>query len=287
MLLRRAIRHAHPLASRGGCCKSNEVLFVRYAGIRGFTLPGAGTTSSEHTSLKRSRGFRSVALLSPAQKPQLAEDATTTAPCTAEEHVLVPLEASNEASPRPEELLLRAPHISDAPCTPEQAAALTASLLDHLKYLDPAALRVRLLNILNSDGNLGVSGVKVLMQQTTGSACSDAEAMGVVRCLAQGSDFTKEKRATASGTDGKDIGELKRLAEVTAYTASPAKTVATYAQVQAAVDAEATVVDARVLPVFATLTLSFTAQGAQFPVCELKKYVSPKSSWFSMRNLYA
>ena len=263
MLLRRALRHAHPLASRGGCCRSNNSL-VAHRDWQVFFLPSAALT--EHTSIRRTRGFRSVALLSPAQKPQLAEDAATTAPSTADCQVSVPLKANNNAPPRPEELLLRAPLHSDAPSTPEHSAALTASLLDHLKYLDPPALRVRLSNSLDSNGNLGMSGVKELMQQTTGSVCSDAEARGVVHCLAQGSDF-QETRPSTSRTDDKSINEPEILAGAAGSTTNPVETVATYAQVQAAVDAEATIVDARVLPVFATLTLSFTAQGAQFPVC--------------------
>jgi hypothetical protein len=173
----------------------------------------------------------------------------------------LPLGTSSRTSLPFEETPQLLPAARIPPASPEHAAALAAALLEHLKYLDPPALRTRLSVFLDADRSLGVSGAKALLQQTlplppTGGVYSDAEVLGVVCCLARGSGGASAAPSHLAGNQGVD-GDDPIAGAVQA---------APYAQVQAAVDAAAAVVDPRVLPVFATLTLSFAAQGTQFPV---------------------
>lgn len=265
MLLRRALRDLPPLASRG-CSGAISSSLFHHVSARGYH-PGAASTAF------RTRGrtaARSLAVLSPTPKPLLAEAAPSSQASTGVPLTL-PLAASPLASLPPEETPQQPP--ATAPATPERAAALAAALLEHLKYLDPPALRGRLSVFLDADGNLAVAGAKALLQQTlpppAGSALySDEDALGVVRCLARGSGAPAAagNRASGEAVDGAQPNAGAAALGTAPASLSSAEAVATYLQVQAAVDAAASVVDPRVLPVFATLTLSFAAQGTQFPV---------------------
>jgi hypothetical protein len=114
--------------------------------------------------------------------------------------------------------------------------------LDRLKYFDDEKIRMTFAAHQNSDGFLDCNGAKSLLRDTTNVSGTDDAAAQVIQKFASPTTTT-----TTGGVDN----NTKRVS---------------FDELKQAVDEAAQSVDPRVMPIFATLTLTFTSQGLQFPV---------------------
>jgi len=145
--------------------------------------------------------------------------------------------------------------LSGGPATPPHPA--TSDLLERLKYLDEPALRVKFAQYERGDGLLDADGVASFLGECGRSVgAAGDEAPHVVRALAA------HGTANTSGGEKGGGGASGIAGDASARTDG----LVSFGSLKVAVDAAARRVDKRVFPIFATLTLSFTSQGTQFPV---------------------
>ena len=127
---------------------------------------------------------------------------------------------------------MAARQLQTGPVGPTQISAVTANLLDELKYLEETDLRVRFEEFdANRDGIIDIDEAHNHLL-STGRCCCCADTKAAARHVVEALD---------GDGDGRVSWDEFKLA------ATPA-------------------VDARVRPIYATLILTFVAQGIQFPV---------------------